>query len=90
MVYLKELSSAPKLDMVWKQAEAIIHVYMSNFMTRVYKCLTHFRVGALRSKGEHSQYDLQGTLHRDYEASINTKVPEERPQSIIVALNRST
>ena len=85
--YLKELSSAPKLEMVRKQAEAMIRVYMTNFVTRFYKSLTHFRVGALRSKGDNSQYDLQGTLHRDYEASVNTKVPDERPQSIIVALD---
>ena len=26
-------------------------------------------------------------MHRDYEASVNTKVPDERPQSIIVALD---
>ncbi len=26
-------------------------------------------------------------MHHDYEGSINTKVPDERPQSIIVALD---
>ena len=49
--------------------------------------MTHFWVGALCFKGENSQDDLQGTLHRDYEASVNTKLPDEQPQSIIVALD---
>ena len=35
-------------------------------VTKNYPCLTYFKVGALRSRGEESQFDLQDRLHRDY------------------------
>ena len=75
------------LEMVRKQAETIVGLYMRNFVTKNYPCLTHCKVGALRSRGEQSQFDLQGTLHRDYLDDVEKKVPEERPQSIIIALD---
>ena len=85
--YLKELASEPNLQMVRKQAESLVGVYMKNFVTKHYNCLMHFRVGALRSKGEASQFELQGTLHRDYQDEVNQKLPDERPQSMILALD---
>ena len=60
---------------------------MKNFVTRHYNSLTYFKVGALRSKEEESQFQLQGTLHRDYPDDVNNKVPDKRPQSIIVSLD---
>jgi hypothetical protein len=85
--YLKELSSKKSLDMVRKQAESFVEKYMRNFVSKMYPCLTHFKVGALRSRGDQSQFELQGTLHRDYLDDVDKKVPEERPQSIIIALD---
>jgi hypothetical protein len=85
--YLKELSSEKSLEMVRKQAESFVGKYMRNFVSKMYPSLTHFKVGALRSRGDQSQYDLQGTLHRDYLDDVDRKMPEERPQSIIIALD---
>ena len=85
--YLKELSSADCLKMVRIQAESIMSIYIKNFVTKLYPTLAHFKVGALRSRGVYSQSRLQGLLHRDYKEHINKKVPDERPQSIIVALD---
>ena len=85
--YLKELSSADCLKMVRIQAESIMSIYVKNFVTKLYPTLTHFKVGALRSRGVYSQCHLQGLLHRDYKEHVNNKVPDECPQSIIIALN---
>jgi hypothetical protein len=85
--YLKELSSAPSLKMVRNQATSILGIYMKNFVTKLYPTLTHLKVGALRSRGIDSQFHLQGLMHRDYLEHVNMKVPDERPQSIIVALD---
>jgi hypothetical protein len=85
--YLKELSSADCLKMACIQAESIMGIYIKNFATKLYPTLTHSKVGALHSRGVHSQFRLQGLLHRDYKEHVNKKVPDERPQSIIVALD---
>ena len=85
--YLKELSSEKSLEMVRKQAESFVEKYMRNFVSKMYPSLTHCKVGALRSRGDQSQFDLQGTLHRDYLDDVDKKIPEERPQSIIIALD---
>ncbi len=45
------------------------------------------QLGALRSRGNESQFELQGTLHRDYLDDVEKKIPEERPHSIIIALD---
>ena len=83
--YLKELSSEKSLEIVCKQAESFVGLYMRNFVTKNYPCLTHCKVGALRSRGEESLFE--GTLHRDYLDDVEKKVPDERPQSIIIALD---
>ena len=62
-------------------------IYIKNFVTKLYPTLTHFKVGALRSRGVYSQCHLQGLLHRDYKEHVNKKVPNECLQSIIVALD---
>ena len=73
--------------MVRQQAESLVGIFMKNFVTRHYNSLQYSKVRSLRSKGEESQFQLQGTLHRDYPDDINNKVPDERPQSIIVSLD---
>jgi hypothetical protein len=85
--YLKELSSEKSLEMVRKQAKSFVGKYMRNFVSKMYPCLTHCKVGALRLRGNQSQFELQGMLHRDYLDDVEKKIPEERPQSIIIALN---
>jgi hypothetical protein len=44
-------------------------------------------VGAIRLRRVNSQYDLMGALHCDYHDNVNKKVPDEHPQSIIMALD---
>ena len=52
-----------------------------------YKALTYFKVGAVRSCGVYSQYDLMGAFHCNYHDNVNKKMPDEHPQSIIMALD---
>ncbi len=44
-------------------------------------------MGAICSRGADSQYDLMGALHFNNHDNVNTKVPDERPQSILMALD---
>ncbi len=44
-------------------------------------------MGAIRSRGIDSQYDLVGSLHCDYDDNVNKRVPGEHPQSIFLALD---
>ena len=57
-------------------------------VTSCYKSLTKIKVGAIRSRGDTSQEELMGFLHRDYHDEVNRRVPNERPQSIIFAVIR--
>jgi hypothetical protein len=59
-----------------------MHVVSQN-----YKALTYFKVGAIRLRGVDSQYDLMGSLHCNYHDDVNKKVPDEHPQSILMALD---
>jgi hypothetical protein len=44
-------------------------------------------MGPIHLHGVDSQYDLVGSLHCDYDDDVNKKVPGERLQSIILALD---
>jgi hypothetical protein len=66
---------------------AVIQPFVTNVVLQHYKALTLFKVGAIHSRGVDSQYDLVGSLHCDYDDDVNKKVPGERPQSIILALD---
>jgi hypothetical protein len=85
--YLKELSTHKSLQKVNDQAMAVIQPFVTNVVLQHYKALTLFKVGAICSHGVDSQYDLVGSLHCDYDEDVNKKVPGERPQSIILALD---
>ncbi len=85
--YLKELSTHKSLKKINDQAMAVIQPFATNVVLQHYKALTLFKVGAIYSRGVDSQYDLVGSLHCDYDDDVNKKVPGERPQSIILALD---
>jgi hypothetical protein len=85
--YLKHISTNPKLKKVYLQAKAFIDPFLKHIVTQRYKCLTYYKVGAIRSWGEKSHLELTGSLHCNYLDDVNKKTPNERPQSIIVALN---
>ncbi len=85
--YLKKLSTHKSLQKVNDQAMAVVQPFVTNVVLQHYKVLTLFKVGAIHSRGVDSQYDLVGSLHCDYDDDVNKKVPGERPQSIILALD---
>ncbi len=85
--YLKELSTQKSLKKVNNQATAVIQPFVTNVVSQHYKALTLFKVGAICLCGVDSQYNLVGSLHCDYDDDVNKKVPGERPQSIILALD---
>jgi hypothetical protein len=85
--YLKELSMSKSLKKVNNQAVAVIQPYVMHVVFQHYKALTYFKVGAIRSCGVDSQYDLMGALHWDYHDNVIKKVPDKRPQFILMALD---
>jgi hypothetical protein len=86
-MYLPDLSTSKSMKNVREQAMLLINPFIKNHVTTRYKSLTYFRVGAIRSRGEQSQLECVGSLHRDYHNDVNNRVPEERPMSIILALD---
>ncbi len=44
-------------------------------------------MGAICLCGVNSQYDLVGALHFDHDEDVNKKVPDEQPQSVLMALD---
>jgi hypothetical protein len=67
---------------------AVIQPFVMHVVSQHYKALTYFKVGAIHSRGVNSQYDLMGALHCDYHDNVNKKVPNEHPQSILIALDQ--
>ena len=85
--YLKELSTSPSMKYVKQQAEALIRPFIMNVITSWYKSLTYFKVGVIQSRGSRSQFDYMGSLHHDYSDDVNKQVPDEQPQSTLMALD---
>jgi hypothetical protein len=61
------------------QATAVIQPLITHVVSH--------KVGAIHLRRVNSQYDLMGALHCDYHDNINKKVPDEEPQSILLALD---
>ncbi len=85
--YLKELSTSKSLKKVNDQAMAVIQPFVTHVVLQHYKALTYFKVGAICLHGVNSQHNLMGSLHCNYHDDVNKKVPGERPQSILLALD---
>ncbi len=75
------------LKKVNNQAMAVIQPFVTHIVLQHYKALTYFKVGAICLRGVDSQYNLVGSLHCNYHDDVNKKVPSERPQSILLALD---
>ncbi len=86
-MYLAELWSKKSMKNVPEQVTALIDPFVKNHISGRYKSLTYYRLGVIRSKGEETQLECVGSLHRDYHNNENNHVPEERPMSIILALD---
>ena len=56
--YLKELSTNKNMTHIKKQVEAIIHPVVKSVFTSRYQSLTKIKLGARRSRGDTSQYNL--------------------------------
>ena len=85
--YLKDLSTNKNMTHLKHQVEAILHPVVKSMVTSRYKSLTKIKVGAIRSRGDTSQEELMGSMHRDYHDEVNRRVPNKRPQSIIFAVD---
>ncbi len=85
--YLKELSTSKSFKKVNDQAMAVIQPFAMHVVSQHYKALTYFKVGAICLSGVDGQYDLMGALHCTYHDDVNKKVPDKRPQSILMALD---
>jgi hypothetical protein len=66
---------------------AVIQPFVTHVVLQHYKALTYFKVGGIHLRGVDSQYNLVGSLHCDYDNDVNQKVPGERPQSLLLALD---
>ncbi len=75
------------LKKVNNQAMAVIQPFVMHVISQHYTALTYFKVGAICLRGVDSQYDLMGALHCDYHDDVDKKVPDEQPQSILMALD---
>jgi hypothetical protein len=86
-MYLPELWSKKLMKNVLEQVMALIDPFVKNHDSGRYPLLTYYQVGALCSKGEETQLECVGSLHRYYHINVNNHVPEERLMSIILALD---
>ncbi len=70
------------------KVEELIELFVMKFIIKNYPKVNKFSVGATRSKGGRSQYDLTGVYHRDYLQDVVDKIiQDEQPFSIILALD---
>ena len=74
------------LKKVNNQTMTVIQPFVTHVVSQHYKALTYFKMGAICSRGVDSQYDLMGALHCNYYDDVK-KVPDKRPQSILMALD---
>jgi hypothetical protein len=86
-MYLPELWSKMSMKNVREQVMALLDPFVKNHVSGRYKLLTYYRVGAIHLKGEETQLECVGSLHRDYHNNVNNCVPKESPMSIILELD---
>ncbi len=86
--YLPGLCTNTKMSQLKTKVEELIELFMKNHIMKNYPKVNKFRVGAIRSKGGRSQYELTGVYHRDYlQDVVDKRIQDERPFSIILALD---
>jgi hypothetical protein len=70
------------------KVEELIEPFVKNFIIKNYPKVNKFSVGAIWSMGGRSQYELTGVYHCDYlQDVVDKRIQDERPFSIILALN---
>jgi hypothetical protein len=86
--YLLGLCTNTKMSQLKTKVGELIELFVKNFIIKNYPKVNKFSVGAIQSKGERSQYDLTGVYHCDYlQNVVDKKIQDERPFSIILALD---
>ena len=83
--YAPNLSDYPRIH---AQVEKAMTWYVK-YIQKMYPTLIHIKYGAIRTKpNEKSQYSRHGNeLHSDYLVDVTTRPAQQRPMSIIVALD---
>jgi hypothetical protein len=76
------------MSQVKTKVEELIESFVKNFIKiKNYPKVNKFSVGAIRSKGGRSKYDLTGVYHRDYlQDVVDKRIQDERPFSIIFGI----
>ena len=88
-MYLPGLETTSSLTEIRDSIRNLIQPIVSHYIARQCPKLTHYKVGAIKSKGEESQYEKwDNHYHRDFDNDImQTREPNEQPYSLIVALD---
>ena len=86
--YLPGLCTNTKMSQLKTKVDELIEPFVKNFTIKNYPKVNKFSVGANRSKGGMSQYDLTGVYHCNYlQDVVDKKVQDEWPFSIILVLD---
>jgi hypothetical protein len=64
--YLMGLCTNTKMPQLKTKVEELIEPFVKNYIMKKYPKVNKFRVGAIRSKGGRSQYELTGVYHCNY------------------------
>jgi hypothetical protein len=64
--YLLGLYTNTKMSQLKTKVEELIEPFVKNYIMKNYSKVNKFRVGAIRSKGGRSQYELTGVYHCNY------------------------
>ncbi len=86
--YLPGLCTNTKMSQLKTKVEELIEPFVKNFIIKNYSKVNKFSVGAIRSKGGRSHYDLTGVYHCNYlQDVVDKRIQDERPFSNILALD---
>ncbi len=86
--YLPGLCTNTKMSQLKTKVEELIEPFMKYHIMKNYPKVKMFRVGAIRSKGGRSQYELTGVYHCNYlQDVVDKRIQDEQPFSIILALD---
>jgi hypothetical protein len=79
----------PREKLVKRQVELLLDPFLW-YVKFIYPEMRYWKVGALKTKGQTpSQYELWGNkLHTNYLEAVLSRPPQERPMSIIMALDK--
>jgi hypothetical protein len=88
-MYLPGLETEQFLTEIRDAIRNLINPIVMHYITRQCPKLTHYKAGAIRSKGQESQYEKwDNHYHWDFSDEVmQMREPNEQPYSVIVALD---